>query len=135
MDQAVRKIVLDISTRLVMRSPVGDPSKWVHPAPKGYTGGHFRANWQYGMSVVPKGALSSVDKTGRVSIERVRNGLASVKGVAYDRVHYLTNNLPYAMRLETGWSQQAPQGMVGITVKEFKDIVARIAKLTKAEGK
>ncbi|NBT33816.1 MAG: hypothetical protein EBT13_18445 [Rhodobacteraceae bacterium] len=31
---------------------------------------------------------------------------------------YIQNNLPYANRLENGWSGQAPQGMVALTVAE-----------------
>jgi hypothetical protein len=39
-------------------------------------------------------------------------------------VHFLTNNLPYALRLEYGWSKnQAPAGMVGLAVAEFQSIV------------
>lgn len=30
------------------------------------------------------------------------------------------NNLPYIERLENGWSQQAPTGMVRITLSEFE---------------
>jgi hypothetical protein len=127
MDAVVRKIVLDISTRVVMRSPVGDPSHWSNPAPKGYTGGHFRANWQYAAGLVPQGVLPTIDKSGRVSIERVRKGLEALAGHAYGKVHWLTNNLPYAMRLETGWSRQAPQGMVGLVVREFQSVVRKAA--------
>lgn len=125
MDLAVRKIVLDVGTRVVMRSPVGDGSHWKNPPPKGYTGGHFRANWQYGDGTVPTGVLSAIDKSGFATIGRIS---AQIKPQAAGKVHYLTNNLPYAMKLETGWSRQAPQGMVGLTVREFQGIVARIAK-------
>ncbi len=47
-DLVVRKVVLDIGTRVVLRSPVGDPDLWEGKAPKGYVGGRFRGNWQYG---------------------------------------------------------------------------------------
>ena len=42
-------------------------------------------------------------------------------------VFYLVNNLPYIRRLEQGWSQQAPAGMVAVTVSEFQQTVARAA--------
>jgi hypothetical protein len=46
---------------------------------------------------------------------------------AAGKVHYITNNLPYAWRLEHGHSKQAPAGMVGLTVVEFAGIVDKAA--------
>lgn len=37
----------------------------------------------------------------------------------------ISNNLPYAQRLEDGWSDQAPIGMVKVTVAEFQSIVKK----------
>jgi hypothetical protein len=34
---------------------------------------------------------------------------------------YIQNNLPYAERLENGWSKQAPHGMVKITLYELAE--------------
>jgi hypothetical protein len=31
--------------------------------------------------------------------------------------------MPYALRLEYGWSKQAPAGMVRVTVAEFQAVV------------
>lgn len=36
---------------------------------------------------------------------------------------FTTNSLPYMERLEYGWSNQAPAGMVRVTVAEFADVV------------
>lgn len=127
MDAVVRKIVLDVGTRIVMRSPVGDPSRWAHTAPKGYIGGHFRANWQYSEGAFPNGVLPVIDKSGNVSLQRIRLGLAAVKK-AYGTIHFIGNNLPYGPRLENGWSKQAPYGMVALTVKEFQGIVKQALK-------
>lgn len=125
MHAAVRKIVLDIGSRVVLRSPVGDPSRWAGPAPKGYTGGRFRANWQYSTIAPMSGVLGVVDKTGKVSLDRIRTGMPKE---AAGKVHWIVNNLPYAARLETGWSKQAPGGMVGLVVREYQGIVAKAAK-------
>lgn len=35
---------------------------------------------------------------------------------------YLQNNLPYALRLENGWSRQAPSGVLAMTVAELEQI-------------
>ena len=40
---------------------------------------------------------------------------------------YLANNLPYIRKLEEGSSQQAPAGMVALSVQEFSAIVDKIS--------
>jgi hypothetical protein len=118
-----RSVVLDIGTRIVEKSPVGNPKLWARPAPKGYVGGRFRGNWQYAFNVVPTAQLPDIDASGLVSIAR----FAACKGEA--GVHYIVNNLPYGPRLEfEGWSTQAPSGMVGITVVEWRSVVDKAVK-------
>lgn len=125
-DLVVRKIVLDMGTRIIMRSPVGDGAYWQHPPPKGYTGGHFRANWQYGESTIPPGIVADFDKSGNATIQKL---ISAVKPGAAGKVLYLTNNLPYAQRLEQGWSyRQAPAGVVGVTLVEFQDVVTNAVR-------
>ena len=124
-DRVVKKIVFDLGTRIVMRSPVGDGAFWQSPPPKGYVGGRFRANWQYGYGEMPSGELADIDKTGAASTLRITTGLAANPAAG---LHYLVNNLPYAKRLEEGYSRQAPAGLVGLTVVEFQDIAREAAK-------
>ena len=123
-DLVVKKIVFDIGTKVVMRSPVGDGSLWKYPPPPGYVGGRFRANWQYGYGSIPSGDLPAIDATGGASTVRINAGLATSPAAG---IHYLVNNLPYAKRLEDGWSSQAPSGMVGLTVLEFQSITKQAA--------
>lgn len=120
LESVARKIVIEIGNRLVFRSPVGNPKLWKGPAPAGYVGGRFRANWQYGFGVMSGGELDARDKSGRVTIARI-NG--DVKRHPAAGVHFLYNNLPYAQRLENRWSTQAPKGMVSLTELEFPAIV------------
>jgi hypothetical protein len=119
-DTVIRKTVLDIGTRLVMRSPVGDATLWKSPPPPGYVGGRFRANWQYGFDKIPAGDLPTIDKSGNASIQRINVGALGSPSVG---VHYIVNNLPYAKALEDGHSTQAPTGMVVLTVQEFQNVV------------
>ena len=122
----VRKIVMDVGTALVMKSPVGDPTYWKNPPPKGYVGGRFRANWQYGSNAMNLTTTEKIDKDGSSTISAL---VGAVDENAVGMKHYLTNSLPYAMRLEEGWSvRQAPSGMVGLTVLEYQPIVAAAAK-------
>lgn len=124
-DRVVKKIVFDIGTKIVMRSPVGDGLLWKSPPPAGYVGGRFRANWQYGYGSIPSGDLPGIDKTGATSTLRIAAG---VKNVPAAGIHYLVNNLPYAKRLEEGWSTQAPSGMVALTAMEFQSICREAAQ-------
>lgn len=117
----VKKIVLDIGTRLVLRSPVGDPVYWKSPAPEGYVGGRFRANWQYALDSIDTKTTETIDKTGGQTISRISG---EIPDEAVGHVHYITNTLPYAQRLEEGHSwRQAPAGMVLLTTIEFYPIV------------
>jgi len=125
----VKKIVFDISTRLVLRSPVGDPEYWQSPAPPGYVGGRFRANWQYGLDSIDKTTTLTIDKEGGATIGRLQGQMPQE---ALGHVHYITNSLPYAIPLENGHSyRQAPLGMVLLTTIEFYPIVQQaVAELS-----
>ena len=120
MDAVVRKIILDIGTKIVMRSPVGDGDLWQSKPPPGYVGGRFRANWQYTFGQPATEATAEIDASGRNTISTILSGVSSNKAAG---LHYLSNNLPYAKRLEDGWSTQAPIGMVGLTLLEFQSMV------------
>ena len=105
-DVAVRRVVLEIGSRLIYRSPVDT--------------GRFRANWFYSFNALNH---ASTEATGATAV----NDIDQVPGRAAMGVHYIQNNLPYAMALERGHSPQAPGGLVGITVAEFDGIVDRAA--------
>lgn len=123
----VRKLVIDMGTSLVMKTPVGNPTLWKNPdgAPAGYVGGAARANWQYGNGAMPEGALDLIDKGGNSTINRIIGG---VQASPVASIHWIANNLPYIERLETGWSTQAPQGMLRLTVAEFEPTIRAVLK-------
>jgi len=127
-DDAVGLIVVKIAAELDQRSPVGDAKFWKHPPPKGYIGGHFRANWQLGVGVRPTTEVKGVDPTGQATQGRI---LAAIPEQASGKVYWLSNNAPYAQRLEKGWSRQAPEGLVGLTVTRFQQIVDQAVADTK----
>lgn len=137
----VHDVMVDIATEIDTRSPVGDPDFWIYnrakkgePAdyvdyltyrdpPEGYVGGRFRMNWQLGIGTAPTGVIDGVDPANG-SIARDRN-IGAIPEEAAGLVYYLANNLPYARRLEDGWSRQAPAGIVALTVMDFKGLVER----------
>lgn len=133
LDKTIRRVLIEISNRVVYSSPVGDPENWLfknngvyvdflayRSPPAGYRGGAFRMNWQYGFNSAPSGELDGVDPSGRISTSRIKGQIKSGPTVG---MHYIVNNLPYAQRLEDGWSQQAPNGMVSLVELEFPAIV------------
>lgn len=128
MELLTRKLIIDIGVRLVEKSPVGDPSVWQGLPPKGYVGGRFRANWQYSFNNVVQGDLPDIDSSGNISVGRITSGAYTSPFIGK---HYIVNNLPYAMRLETGWSKQAPAGMVTLTVMEFDSSIQSIVSTLK----
>lgn len=111
METVVRKAVLDLQTGVVSLSPVDT--------------GRFRANWMVGVGEADGSTVLTEDKEGSVSISRVNTALASwVPG----QTIWIANSLPYAARLEYGWSQQAKGGMVRLTVQNWKDYVSKAVK-------
>lgn len=84
---------------------------------KGYVGGRFRANWQFGYGSVNATTTEVTDAQGDDTLGRISAEVAEVEAGS---VCYVTNSLPYAYRLEyEGWSKQAPAGMVRITFAEI----------------
>jgi hypothetical protein len=117
----VKKVVLDVSSSIVIKTPVGDPSTWKDPAPPGYVGGRARGSWQYAQGAPLEQEPGGVDPTGQASINRVRAGVETGDAACE---HYITSTVPYMRRLEyDGWSTQAPNGMVRITVEEFQRFI------------
>ena len=97
-DKATRMAVVLLAQGVVGASPVDT--------------GRFRANWAFG-KVLPQGTLEQVDKSGAATIARIAGQVTSMK--AGGEV-WVVNNLPYAGKLEYGYSQQAPSGMVRTTL-------------------
>jgi len=82
--------------------------------------GRFRMNWQTAGAVAPSGVIDETDKGGAAAI----GDAASYIFAASDWNEFtLTNNLPYAERLEYGWSNQAPQGFVRVNVARFNTLL------------
>jgi len=131
MDFVVRKIGLDLDSRLVMRSPVGDGDQWEKPPPPGYVGGRFRANWIADIGSPNLETTDDADPSGSATNKRNATKIMSAKA---GDVLFLTNSLPYSIALEEGHSRrQAPEGIVAVTLLEFPGIVAVAARAAQRE--
>ena len=116
MNRAARKITLDAFSEVIQMSPVDT--------------GRFRGNWQPAIGSAPSGTIEATDPSGNMVIAKVSGVVA---GMQAGDVIYMANNLPYAQRLEDGWSQQAPAGMVRLTVQRFQPIADAVIRQIGAE--
>lgn len=125
-DTVVGAVVVSVAAELDRRSPVGDATFWKNPPPKGYVGGRFRGNWQLGIGTIPTVERDVVDTNGTIALPAIT---AAIPDDAAGKIYYLANNVPYAQRLELGWSGQAPQGLVGLTVQSFQQKIKEAVEL------
>ncbi len=93
-----KKMALETLRRIVMKTPVDT--------------GRARGNWQTTIDTVPDAEKFSGNPVG----DGANIITASQPFVAI----YISNNLPYIERLEDGYSAQAPNGMVGLTIEELR---------------
>lgn len=105
MNTVLRSVALQSGSSLIYTSPVDT--------------GRFRANWRFEIGAFDPSTDASMDKSGAKTFGRLR---AVVKGSEIGDVIYLSNNLPYAIRLEEGWSEQS-KDMVKNTASMFQQMV------------
>lgn len=119
-------VALDILRRLIQKSPVGNPKLWKGKAPKGYTGGTFRGFWQAYVATDPgDGAPPPAKGTRPRSASATEaDARSKIAGVKLGETIYIVNGLPYATRLNQGWSSQAPAGFFELAVAEVANKVA-----------
>lgn len=101
----VRKAALELQGMMIERSPVDT--------------GRFKGNWQAGVGVANRATadVANSDALGRTA--------ATLQGWKTGQTIFLTNSMPYALRLENGWSQQAPSGMVRLAVQNYSAAIAK----------
>ena len=98
----VKQVINETFEKVVMKSPVDV--------------GRFRANWIASSGSYSRTPTDAIDKSGDATISKIRQAVLSMD---ISQRCYLTNALPYAVRLEHGWSKiQAPQGVVKVTLAE-----------------
>ena len=126
-DEVIRASILDVTTSVIKRTPVGNPSLWKSKPPVGYVGGQARGNWFASINAPTTKSTKAIDKDGTATILNAQKAIEDAPG----NILYITNNLPYIFRLEyQGWSTQAPVGMVRVSVLEFNNALSKaIAEL------
>lgn len=105
-DVSLREIIVKIGMSLISMSPVDT--------------GRFRGNWQFSIGAPAGGTLDALDPTGEQATARLVGDSIEFRA---GTTAFIVNNLPYAIPLEYGHSDQAPGGMVRITQARFRQIV------------
>ena len=98
-----KKIILEALRRIVMKTPVDT--------------GRAKGNWQVTIGAATEQALLTTDADGS---ETIAAGLAVVAQIPPYSVVWISNNVTYIEFLEDGSSQQAPEGMVALTIAELQ---------------
>ncbi len=105
-DDVFRDVVIEIGTSVIRLSPVDT--------------GRFKGNWQFTVGAPSNQSIDTFDKAGHETIATL---VAEVSKLEAGQVAYIVNNLVYGVPLEYGHSDQAPAGMVQITLARFQQIV------------
>lgn len=106
----VQKITMEAFRRVIMRTPVDT--------------GRARANWSVSEGQIGTTyEIETFDKSGKRSVALATR---AVNGWDCRGSIFLSNNLPYILNLEHGGSNQAPQGMVKLTVAEMQEWARRV---------
>lgn len=112
-------LLLEGLRRLVLRTPVDT----------GRARGAWEATADTPATSSPVGAQ---DKNGSGTIAK---GAGIISGILPGQVGYVVNNVAYIDELEKGHSQQAPNGMVTVTLEELKLVSDRlVAQVVEADG-
>lgn len=113
-EKVMRQVSIKLFSAIIKASPVDT--------------GRFRMNWMASGDIPASGITDATDKSGNIAIG---NATSFVLKAADWGEFTLTNNLPYAQRLEYGWSQQAPQGFVRVNISRFQQLINEEANKVK----
>lgn len=113
-EKVMRQVSIKLFSAIIKASPVDT--------------GRFRMNWMASGGTPASGVTDATDKSGNIA---TGNATSFVLKAADWREFTLTNNLPYAQRLEYGWSQQAPAGVVRTNVSRFQQLINEEANKVK----
>jgi hypothetical protein len=105
-ETVMRSVSLKLFSAIIKASPVDT--------------GRFRGNWQTTGITPATGLNAGVDPTGNRAVNSAATFITNAPG--WD-TFTLTNNLPYAERLEYGYSKQAPTGIVRVNVIRFQQLI------------
>ncbi|WP_299726842.1 hypothetical protein [uncultured Endozoicomonas sp.] len=90
--------------------------------------GRLKGNWQATTDNPASGQLDIYDGNGGGTVALA---VKAVNQSNDDQTLYLTNNLPYALAIEYGHSDQAPKGMVRRNMARISSLIRKAVKENK----
>ena len=105
-EKVVRSVILDVDYSVIDMSPRDK--------------GRFVNNWNVNINSIDKSTREDVDLSGDDSKARANAALVNFK---IGDTAYISNSLPYAQRLEDGYSQKAASGMVKVTLAQYQTFI------------
>jgi len=120
LDTTIRNVVKGIAKIIDQRSPVADSDYWKKQPKEHIIGGHYRMNNQYQFGSPATDEIVGQDPTGSISLRAIEEAVDAAPAAG---VHYLSNNVPYARRIEDGWSNQAPKGVYELAIIDAEAII------------
>lgn len=107
MTNVFRAVTIEIGSSIIKMSPVDT--------------GRFRGEWQFTIDTPATSFTGIEDVSGAIATAALVDGAIQFQA---GETAYITNILPYAIPLEYGHSDQAPSGMVRITMARIQQILA-----------
>ncbi len=108
-NRRLRRIAMAALRKVVIRTP--------------HKTGCARANWNVSVNQDNTGHnLNITDYEGGKTISK---GTQTITSMTIGNTLYITNTVPYIMRLEYGYSRQWPNGFLRLTANEIRELVRR----------
>ena len=111
-EKVFRKTCFEISNEIISNTPV-DTSR-------------AKNNWFPDINKFSTETTESKNKQGSISL-----AINATPKLKIGDTFTLSNNLPYIVKLEYGWSKQKPNGFVAITIQKFDTILKNVNKGTR----
>ena len=108
LSEGIRATLFEVGTAIIKETPVDT--------------GRARGNWQASVNGASGGELSRTSEGAAIA------QLSQEASAAVGNTFFFTNNLPYIRRLEYGYSEQAPQGMVRRNLQNFNRLLVKNLK-------
>lgn len=109
-EDVFRVLAMEISREVILKTPVDS--------------GRLRGNWQSTVNTSTPPATENVDPSG---VSAISGSVATAARAKLGDTFILGNNLPYAERIEGGYSKvKSPAGMVAVTVMDFEARAKRL---------
>jgi hypothetical protein len=105
--QVLVLLMAEVDARLKMKSPV--------------LSGRLRASWTIGIGQLDTSVAPEVPPAGSIATPEPR-----IPAITLGSTIYHGNSLPYARRIEYGYSKKAPAGMVRVTAAEIPSIISAL---------